>query len=81
MAFSVGKGNPFRTLGLFRKSGKHAAPRGTVHAVPKQSASGAHRPAHAATMPRLTGPNAVDKHGKKAALRSGNDDVRTLRRT
>jgi hypothetical protein len=29
-------------------------------------------------MPRLTGPAAGDKHGKKAALRSGNDDVRTL---
>ena len=81
MSFSVAMSRPFRTLGLFRKTGKHAAPRGTVQAVPKQSASGtAHRPAHAATMPRLTGPNAGDKHGTKAALRSGNDDVRTLRR-
>ena len=81
MSFSVAMSRPFRTLGLFRKGGKHAAPRGTVQAVPKQSASGtAHRPAHAATMPRLTGPNAGDKHGKKAALRSGNDELRTLRR-
>jgi hypothetical protein len=55
MSFSVAMSRPFRTLGLFRKTGKHAAPRGTVQAVPKQSASGTvHRPAHAATMPRLT---------------------------
>ncbi len=68
MSFSVAMSRPFRTLGLFRSSGKHAAPRGTVQAVPKQSASGAaHRPAHAATMPRLTGPHAGDKHDKKAA--------------
>ena len=68
MSFSVSKSRPFRSLGLFRSSGKHAAPRGTVHAVPKQSASGAaHRPAHAATMPRLTGPHTSDKHDKKAA--------------
>ena len=68
MSFSVTMSRPFRTLGLFRSSGKHAAPRGTVQAVPKQSASGAaHRPAHAATMPRLTGPHASDKHDKKAA--------------
>ena len=68
MSFSVTMSRPFRTLGLFRSSGKHAAPRGTVQAVPKQSASGAaHRPAHAATMPRLTGPHTSDKHDKKAA--------------
>jgi len=68
MSFSVAMSRPFRTLGLFRSSGKHAAPRGTVQAVPKQSASGAaHRPAHAATMPRLTGPHASDKHDEKAA--------------
>ena len=68
MSFSVAMSRPFRTLGLFRSSGKHAAPRGTVQAVPKQSASGAaHRPAHAATMPRLTGPHTSDKHDKKAA--------------
>jgi hypothetical protein len=68
MSFSVTKGHPLRSLGLFRRSGKHAAPRGTVQAVPKQSATGApHRPAHAATMPRLTGPNAGDKNDKKAA--------------
>ncbi len=68
MSFSVTKSHPLRSLGLFRRTGKHAAPRGTVQAVPKQSAAGAaHRPAHAATMPRLTGPHASEKNDKKAA--------------
>ena len=61
MSFSVGRGRPLRSLGLFRSTGKHAAPRGTVQAAPKHPASGAHRPAHAATMPRLTGPHAGEK--------------------
>ena len=62
MSFSVGRNRPLRSLGLFRSTGKHAAPRGTVQAAPKHPASGApHRPAHAATMPRLTGPHAGEK--------------------
>ena len=68
MTFSVAKSRPFRSLGLYRSSGKHAAPRGTVQAVPRQSAAGtARRPAHAATMPRLTGPQAGDKNADKNA--------------
>jgi hypothetical protein len=58
MAFSVSKSRPFRSLGLYKSSGKHAAPKGTVP-TPRPSAEGAgHHPAHAATMPRLTGPRA-----------------------
>jgi hypothetical protein len=56
MAFSVSKRRPFRSLGLYKSSGKHAAPKGRVlepHPAPEPSHS--HRPAHAATMPRLTG--------------------------
>lgn len=59
MAFSVGKNRPFRSLGLYKSSGKHAAPKGWVP-EPRQAAESvthAHKPAHAATMPRLTGPN------------------------
>jgi hypothetical protein len=59
MAFSVSKSRPFRSLGLYKSSGKHAAPK---HWVPEQrppvEPSHAHRPAHAASMPRLTGPHA-----------------------
>ena len=85
MSFSVGRSRPLRSLGLFRSTGKHAAPRGTVQA-PKHPGSGAsHRPAHAATMPRLTGPNAgekdaVEKDDKKAALPSGSEHLRPVRR-
>ena len=64
MAFSVSKSRPFRSLGLCRSSGKHAAPKGWVP-EPRSSAENAegpvaesHRPAHAASMPRLTGPHA-----------------------
>jgi hypothetical protein len=58
MAFSVSKSRPFRSLGLYKSSGKHAAPKGAVPA-PRQSVEDAGRhPAHAATMPRLTGPHA-----------------------
>jgi hypothetical protein len=56
MAFSVSKSRPFRSLGFYKSSGKHAAPKGRVP-QPRQSAESAthsHRPAHAATMPRLT---------------------------
>jgi hypothetical protein len=62
MAFSVPKGRPFRSLGFGKSNGKHAA--GRVR-VPEQRQSventttHTHRPAHAATMPRLTGPQAT----------------------
>jgi hypothetical protein len=58
MAFSVTKSRPFRSLGLYKSSGKHAAPKGHVP-EPRPAADSSvhsHRPAHAATMPRLTGP-------------------------
>jgi hypothetical protein len=72
MAFSVSKSRPFRSLGLYKSSGKHAAPKGSVptprvapegtdaEATSEQSAS--HQPAHAATSPRLTSPSAPAKH-------------------
>jgi hypothetical protein len=58
MAFSVSRSRPFRSLGFYKSSGKHAAPKGSASA-PRPSVEGAgHQPAHAATMPRLTGPHA-----------------------
>ncbi len=65
MAFSVAKSRLIRLLGLYPSHGKHAAPRVTVQLVPRDTtAEGARRPAHAAWMPRLTGPHTG---GKKAA--------------
>ena len=62
MTFSVAKKRPFRLLGLYRSSGKHAAPRVVVRAVPREETAGtARRPAHAVTMPRLTGSHANDR--------------------
>ncbi len=60
MAFSVSKGRPFRTLGLYRSNGKHAAPKGWVPEPrsARDDVAETRRPAHAATMPRLTGPHA-----------------------
>jgi len=59
MAFSVSKSRPFRSLGLYRSNGKHAAPKGWVPEPrsAEEPALESHRPAHAATMPRLTGPH------------------------
>ena len=58
MAFSVSKSRRFRSLGLYKSSGKHAAPKGSVPgpSQPVEFAAQAHKPAHAATMPRPTGP-------------------------
>jgi len=56
MSFSVAKSLPFRVFGLYRSSGKHAAPRGTV----QRSSVSPRRAMHAASMPRLTGPHAKD---------------------
>jgi len=52
MSFSVTKRRPFRSLGLYRSSGKHAAPRGAMQ-WPPRPAPGAepHQPAHAASVP------------------------------
>jgi hypothetical protein len=74
MSFSVVKVRPFRSLGLYRSSGKHAAPRGSTQLASHQVADGeAHRPAHAA-MSREDGaahektPASRDKNpGRKAA--------------
>jgi hypothetical protein len=52
MSFSVTKKRPFRSLGLYRSSGKHAAPRGGIQSPPRPAAGAeAHRPAHAASVP------------------------------
>jgi hypothetical protein len=59
MALSVSNSRSFRSLGLRKYSGKHAAPKGYVP-EPRPAADApapAHRPAHAATMPRLTSPD------------------------
>jgi hypothetical protein len=53
----------FRSLGL-KSTGKHAAPKGQVPES-REGAEGTvhpHRPAHAATMPRLTGSHAAGAH-------------------
>jgi hypothetical protein len=63
MAFSVSKSRPFRSLGLYKSSGRHAAPKGWVP-EPRPAAEASHhshRPAHAATLPRLTGPHTDTK--------------------
>jgi hypothetical protein len=52
MSFSVTKRRPFRSLGLYRSSGKHAAPRGGIQWPPRPAAGAeAHRPAHSASVP------------------------------
>lgn len=62
MAFSASMSRPFRSLGLYKSSGKHAAPKGWVpEPRPAAEAGHSHRPAHAATQPRLTGPHADTK--------------------
>jgi hypothetical protein len=69
MAFSVSKSRPFRSLGLYKSTGKHAAPKGSVPAPRKAAETAApqgapepgaaRHPAHAATSPRLTSPGAT----------------------
>jgi hypothetical protein len=64
MAFSVSRSRPFRSLGLYKSNGRHAAPKGYVP-EPRQAIEAMtpmRRPAHAATMPRLTGPHADAEH-------------------
>lgn len=52
MSFSVTRKRPFRSLGLYRSSGKHAAPRGGIQWPPRPAAGAeVHRPAHAASVP------------------------------
>jgi hypothetical protein len=75
MAFSVAKSRPFRSLGFYKSSGKHAAPKGSTPSAERQAEQRhagraeqhAHRPAHAATMPRLTGQSKTNATDKKAA--------------
>jgi hypothetical protein len=58
---------PFRSLGLYRSSGKHAAPRGGIQWPPRPAAGAeAHRPAHAASVPSPREP-AQDSAQEKAA--------------
>ena len=70
MAFSMSNSRPFRSLGFGKSSGKHAAPKGRVpeqrRSVESATAQ-AHRPAHAATMPRLTGPQAPSAESNREA--------------
>jgi hypothetical protein len=68
MAFSVSKSRPFRSLGFYKSSGKHAAPKGFVRG-PRPAADSAiqsYHPAHAATMPRLSDANADDTQQQAA---------------
>jgi hypothetical protein len=51
MSFSVSRSRPFRSLGLYRSSGKHAAPRGGIQRPRPAAGAEAHRPAHAASVP------------------------------
>ena len=60
VVFSVTKSRTLRSLGLYKSSGRHAAPKGWVP-EPRpaaDSSSPSRRPAHAASKPRLTGPHA-----------------------
>ncbi|MGH3267706.1 MAG: hypothetical protein ACRDN1_01330 [Trebonia sp.] len=67
MSFSVAKRRPFRSLGLYRSSGRHAAPHSGMQ-WPSRPAAGAeaHRPAHAASVPSQAEP-AHDSVQEKAA--------------
>ena len=51
MTFSVTKSHPFRVFGLYRSTGKHAAPRGSAA---RPAAPGPRRAAHAASESRST---------------------------
>jgi hypothetical protein len=64
MAFSVSRSRPFRSLGLYKSTGRHAAPKGSVpeQRQASEAMTQSRRPAHAATMPRLTGPHADAEH-------------------
>jgi len=79
MAFSVSRSRPLRALGLRKSSGKHAAPKGWApEPRPDSSSSQPHRPAHAATSPRLTGPHAaVDSHTDVEQLAEAEEQAAT----
>lgn len=67
MSFSVTRKRPFRSLGLYRSSGKHAAPRGGIQWPPRPAAGAeAHRPAHAASVPSPREPAQDSVQGKAA---------------
>jgi hypothetical protein len=57
MAFSVIKSRPLRGLGLYRGSGKHAAPRGVMpepRRTSEQEPAKPYKAMHAASAPRLS---------------------------
>jgi hypothetical protein len=63
MAFSdIAKRRPLRGFGLYRSSGRHAAPRSEVVPAPRRSPEGTVKPRrsyeglHKASGPRLSGP-------------------------
>jgi hypothetical protein len=70
----VSKSRPFRSLRFYKSNGKHAAPKGYVPearraldgTVAEGTTSTPRRPAHAATMPRPTGPQADRNADEKA---------------
>lgn len=67
MSFSVTRKRPFRSLGLYRSGGKHAAPRGGIQWPPRPAAGAeAHRPAHAASVPSPREPAQDSVQGKAA---------------
>jgi len=69
VTFSVSKSRPFRSLRFYKSNGKHAAPKGYVPEArpsPEGTTSTPRRPAHAATMPRPTGPQADQNADEKA---------------
>jgi hypothetical protein len=62
MAFSVTKSGPLRGLGLYRRSGKHAAPRGAASEQRRspdqqQKDKEPYKAMHAASAPRMPGPD------------------------
>ena len=69
MSFSVNRSRPFRSLGLYRSSGKHAAPRGGIQWPRPAAGAEAHRPTHAASVPRQREP-AEEAEEKAAAPES-----------
>jgi hypothetical protein len=68
MNFSVTRVRPFRSLGLYRSSGKHAAPRGNVQwssrPVPDGDSPGR---SHAESVQRVNGPAHQKTPGPQAA--------------
>ena len=77
MSFSITKKRPFRSLGLYRSSGKHAAPHSGMQRPPHPAGTEPHRPAHAASVPRQAEPveDLAREKAAEASLRSGHEHV------